>query len=150
MSSCHNTTYRWYMLRKAHRHTRPIFWVVISRNVKKRDWFFPPWKSISLVGKHFRRFRSCPITILSFKLDICDRTATKSPEMLANERNRFSGRKKSISFFDVSWNHDSKNWPCVSVCLPQHVSSIGCVVAWAHVLLNKKINEKRKIFRETP
>ena len=73
MSSCHNTTYRWYMLRKAHRHALPIFWVVISRNVKKRDWFFPPWKSISLVGKHFRRFRSCPITILSFKLDICDR-----------------------------------------------------------------------------
>mgnify|MGYP007048574261 CR=1 FL=1 len=29
-----------------------------------------------------------------------------------------------------------KNWP--RVCLPRHVSSIGCVVPWAHVLLNKK------------
>ena len=71
MNSWHNTTYWWYMLSST--HSAKIFWVVISWNVKKGDWFFPPWKSISLFGKHNRLFHSCPITILSFKLDICDR-----------------------------------------------------------------------------
>ena len=47
-----------------------------SRDFMKRQkmrLIFPPWKSISLFGKHNRLFHSCPITILSFKLDICDR-----------------------------------------------------------------------------
>ena len=47
-----------------------------SRDFMKRQkmrLIFPPWKSISLFGKHYRLFHSCPITILSFKLDICDR-----------------------------------------------------------------------------
>ena len=71
MSLWHNTTYWWNMLIRE--HTAKFFLVVISWNVKKGDWFFPPWKSISLLGKHNRLFHSCPITILSFKLDICDR-----------------------------------------------------------------------------
>ena len=55
----------------------------------------------------------------------------------------FQGGKNQSRFLTFrEITTQKKNWPCV--CLPRHVSSIGCVVPWAHVLLNKKNLWKKK------
>ena len=54
----------------------------------------------------------------------------------------FQGGKNQSPFLTFHEITTQKNFG--RVCTAQHVSSIGCVVPWAHVLSNKKFVKKEK------